>query len=79
LDTQLQAVEDKTFGMKNKKGAKGQKYVQQLKTSMDAAATKGQYATICNTRRIEIDVALSLHTMLKSVGTVDDFLSYYLW
>jgi hypothetical protein len=41
----VQAVEDKTFGMKNKKGGKGQKYVQQLKSSMDANATRGQYAS----------------------------------
>lgn len=37
-----QAVEDKTFGMKNKKGAKGQQKVQQVKQSIDATAAKGQ-------------------------------------
>lgn len=37
----VQAVEDKTFGMKNKKGAKGQKYVNQVKQSIDASASKG--------------------------------------
>lgn len=36
----MQAVEDKTFGLKNKKGAKGQKIVQQVKQSIDATAAK---------------------------------------
>lgn len=36
----LQAVEDKTFGLKNKKGAKGQKFVQQVQQSIDATAAK---------------------------------------
>lgn len=36
----VQAVEDKTFGMKNKKGAKGQQKVQQVKQSMEATAAR---------------------------------------
>jgi hypothetical protein len=38
----LQAVEDKTFGMKNKKGAKGQQKVAQVKQSIEATAAKAQ-------------------------------------
>jgi hypothetical protein len=38
----VQAVEDKTFGMKNKKGAKGQQKVQQVKQSMEATAARAQ-------------------------------------
>lgn len=34
-------VEDKTFGLKNKKGAKQQKFVQQVQQSVNAAANKG--------------------------------------
>lgn len=33
-------VEDKTFGLKNKKGAKAQKFIQQVNRSYNAAATK---------------------------------------
>ena len=33
-------MEDKTFGMKNKKGAKGQQKVQQVKQSMEATAAR---------------------------------------
>jgi hypothetical protein len=40
----MQTVEEKTFGMKNKKGAKGQKYVQQVAQSVNATANKGQCA-----------------------------------
>jgi hypothetical protein len=43
----VQALEDKTFGIKNKKGAKGQKYVQQVKQSMEATANKGKCALEC--------------------------------
>jgi hypothetical protein len=37
-----QAIEDKTFGMKNKKGAKGQQKIQQVKQSMEATAARAQ-------------------------------------